>query len=115
MRNDNALVQAVSKVMTARFNRANLTFASQGQDATKELMKLSSEHGIAWDLSSWPWSKPPEAYRSVNDFFMRRLAVEIVGGMELVSPVTAVGEEPENRSVRVTPLLLPTPPPILTS
>jgi len=90
---DGFLFQTVAQSLTGLFNDANINFSITGADPKEEIRKLCLKHGIESDVdaSAWEWSKRPEEYACINEFFMRRYRTfTLAPSCDLTSPATSV-------------------------
>ena len=90
---DGFLFQTVAQYLTRLFNDANINFSTTGADPKEAIRKFCSKHGIKSDVdaSAWEWSKRPEEYTCINEFFMRRYRTfTLASSCDLTSPATSV-------------------------
>lgn len=93
LRSDSRLFQFVAGLLTREFRKADDAFAATGADPKEAIRSFCATHGIRADVdaATWEWSERPEAYASINEFFMRRYARGLaVGAAEIASPATSV-------------------------
>ena len=96
VRNDSWGFQAVARLMTRRFARADVLFSVSGEDPKEAIRGFCLTHGIPADVdaASWEWELRPEAFACLNDFFARRYAaLRVAEESTLVSPASAVVSE----------------------
>ena len=96
LNSDSYLFQYVARHMTREFSKADVEFSHSGEDPKESIRRFCRKHGIEADVdaAAWEWSKRPQDYRSINDFFMRRPARFAIADRGdpgvIVSPATSV-------------------------